>query len=181
MACCGCSEETPALTKCMTSAKHRLPAQQMPRTDFSLDEMFLQKLAIMNPVATTLVYEEMVAAIFTSLVGLPPSQCTRKTKMREEYSCTKGFLHVPFGWTYVHETNQRKSFHFHCAVHAGASPALLADVADFDTSSSIQSFGLNLQSTGSSGSTRVGHCTTPAQGPSGEVVVHPKQGYLHRC
>ena len=53
--------------------------------------------------------------------------------MREEYSCTKGFLHVPFGWTYVHETNQRKSFHFHCAVHAGASPALLADVAGFDT------------------------------------------------
>ena len=34
-----------------------------------------------------------------------------------------------FGWSFVNETNARKSLHFHAAVHGGLSPALLADVA----------------------------------------------------
>ena len=37
---------------------------------FNLDERFLQKLATMNPIATTLVYEQMTEAIFAELVRL---------------------------------------------------------------------------------------------------------------
>ncbi|CAK0798449.1 unnamed protein product [Prorocentrum cordatum] len=96
---------------------------------FALDESFLQALATMNPVATTLVHEQMAESIFTELAGLPPNHRGKKTVDAE--SVPRGFLGTPFGWSFVHETNQRKSFNFHASVHAGASPALLADVAGF--------------------------------------------------
>ncbi|CAK0807187.1 unnamed protein product [Prorocentrum cordatum] len=96
---------------------------------FDLDEAFLQTLATMNPVATTLVYEQMSEAIFTELVALPPNHRRKKSVGAED--APKGFLGTPFGWSFVHETNQRKSFHFHASVHAGATPELLADVAGF--------------------------------------------------
>ena len=39
---------------------------------FNLDERFLQKYATMNPIATTLVYEQMAEAIFAELIRLVP-------------------------------------------------------------------------------------------------------------
>ena len=94
---------------------------------FSLDERALQCLATANPVATTLFYEELTAAIFTEIVGVPPSGRRRKTSSLESRS--KGFLGTGLAWSYVHETNGRKSLHFHASVHGGACPALLANVA----------------------------------------------------
>ena len=94
---------------------------------FQLDERFLQKLATMNPVATTLVYEQMTEAIFTELVQLAPV-LRRKTQADMRAEPVRGFLGVPFAWTYVHEVSGRKAFHFHASVHGGPSPALLTDV-----------------------------------------------------
>ncbi|CAK0867394.1 unnamed protein product [Prorocentrum cordatum] len=104
---------------CAPDASHKL----------ALDGSFLQTLATMNPVATTLVHEQMAESIFAELVGLPPNH--RKKKTVDAESVPRGFLGTSFGWSFVHETNHKKSFHFHASVHAGASPALLADVAGF--------------------------------------------------
>ena len=40
----------------------------------------------------------------------------------------KGFLGTGIAWSYVHETNGRKSLHFHASLHGGACPALLGNV-----------------------------------------------------
>ena len=59
---------------------------------FDLDERFLQKLATMNPIATTLVYEQMTEAIFAELVRLAPVY-RRKTSTAELANApAKGFL-----------------------------------------------------------------------------------------
>jgi hypothetical protein len=96
---------------------------------FSLDEQFLQRLATLNPVATTLFYENLVNAVFTELVAFPPSHKRKLTRAAVGEVRLRGFHATPFGWSYVNETNARKSLHFHAAVHGGPSPALLADVA----------------------------------------------------
>ena len=48
--------------------------------EFRLDEPFLQRLATLNPVATTLFYEQLAEAIFTKLVGMPPSNRRRASR-----------------------------------------------------------------------------------------------------
>ena len=98
---------------------------------FRLDETFLQRLATMNPVATTLFYKSLVEAIFTELVGMPPSHKRNISCASRSAERPKGFLGTNFGWSYVNDTNARKSLHFHAAVHGGPSPALLADVAGY--------------------------------------------------
>jgi len=85
----------------------------------------------MNPVATTLFYEKFVDALFSELVGTPPSHKRKISHSTGNTSRTRGFLGMNFGWSYVNETNARKSLHFHAAVHGGPSPALLADVAGY--------------------------------------------------
>ena len=77
----------------------------------------------MNPVATTLAYEQMTEAIFSELVSLAPTHRRKKSASES----TKGFLGTPFAWSYVHELNGRKSFHLHGAVHGGPSPTLFLD------------------------------------------------------
>ena len=94
---------------------------------FSIDEPDLQRLATANPVATTLFYEQLTSAIFTEIIGLPPSGHRRKTSTLDSRS--KGFLGTGLAWSYVHETNGRKSLHFHASIHGGACPALLSNVA----------------------------------------------------
>ena len=45
--------------------------------EFSLKEDFLQRLANLNPVATTLFYEQFVENVCAILIGLPPSRRRR--------------------------------------------------------------------------------------------------------
>ena len=99
--------------------------------EFRLDEPFLQRLATLNPVATTLFYEQLAEAIFTHLVGMPPSHKRKVSRARPGEARPRGFLGAPFGWSFITETNARKSFHFHASVNGGASPALLADVVGY--------------------------------------------------
>ena len=44
-----------------------------------------------------------------------------------------GMFGSPRGWNFVTETNARESFHFHSAVHAGASPTFLEHIAHKET------------------------------------------------
>ena len=105
-------------------------AAPMEVYQFTLDETFLQWLATRNPVATTLFYEQLTEAVFTELVGVPPSHRRRTScpKQEPKKECHRGFLGTGVAWSYVHETNARKSLHFHAAIHGGAAPALLANV-----------------------------------------------------
>ena len=57
---------------------------------FTLDETFLQWLATRNPVATTLFFEQLNEAVFTEIVGVPPSHKRRKTVTVKERP--RGFL-----------------------------------------------------------------------------------------
>ena len=93
---------------------------------FTLDETFLQWLATRNPVATTLFFEQLNEAVFTEIVGVPPSHKRRKTVTVKERP--RGFLGTGVAWSYVHETNGRKSFHTHASIHGGAALALLANI-----------------------------------------------------
>ena len=85
----------------------------------------------MNPVATTLVYENIAEAVFTHLVGAPPSNKRKTMAVKDEAMRRKGMLGLGRAWHYVTEVNGRKSFHFHAAVVGGLSPALLADIAGY--------------------------------------------------
>ncbi|CAK0898089.1 unnamed protein product, partial [Prorocentrum cordatum] len=98
---------------------------------FSMDEAFLQRLATLNPVATTLLREQMAEAIFTELAGMPPRHKRRKSQLIDDNTPHRGIFGTPWAWHFVTETNGRKSFHFHAGVIAGASPTLLADVAGY--------------------------------------------------
>ena len=89
-----------------------------------LDEHFLQNLANGNPVATTLVYEEIVCAIFTCLIGIAPAYRSKTMTFH------KGILAQPRAWSLIHETNARKALHFHAAVHGDPSPTFLARIAE---------------------------------------------------
>ena len=94
--------------------------------EFKLEESFMQWLATRNPVTTTLFYERLTDAVFSVLVGVPPSHKRRKALPAPLRP--RGFLGTSVSWSYVHETNGRKSLHFHASIHGGAAPALLANV-----------------------------------------------------
>ena len=96
--------------------------------EFKLSEAFVQRLATLNPVATTLFYEHMCEAIFTHLVGLAPTG-KRNVVYRPVASRRKGLFGVPFCASAVTELNQRRSMHFHACINGGSSPALLSHVA----------------------------------------------------
>ena len=97
---------------------------------FTLDEACLQWLATRNPIATTLFYEQLTEAVFTELIGVPPSNRRRKAMpLRQRH---RGFIGTGVAWSYVHETNGRKSLHFHASIHGGAAPALLSNVVGVD-------------------------------------------------
>ena len=49
-------------------------AQPDATYDFSMDEDFWQLVATLNPVATTLFYEQFANAVFTYIVGMLPSE-----------------------------------------------------------------------------------------------------------
>ena len=111
--------------------REHLAAGEDETYTFPFSETFMQTMANMNPVATTLVYEEIADAVFTHLIGVPPSN-KRKTMQSERANpkC-KGLLGLSRAWHFVTEVNGRKSFHFHAAIVGGLSPTLLADVAGF--------------------------------------------------
>ena len=95
--------------------------------EFQLNEAFQQKLAALKPVATTLFFEQLSEAIFTHLIGMPPTG-KRKATARAA-TRARGVLGRCFAWASVIETNKRKSLHFHASIYGGAAPALLANVA----------------------------------------------------
>ena len=95
--------------------------------EFQLNEALQQKLAALNPVATTLFFEQLSEAIFTHLIGMPPTG-KRKASARAA-TRARGVLGRCFAWASVIETNKRKSLHFHASIYGGAAPALLANVA----------------------------------------------------
>ena len=86
-------------------------------------EGYLQRLASLNPVATTLFYEQMCEAIFTHLVGLPPTG-KRNVVYKPAAQRPKGLFGVPFCASAVTELNTRKSMHLHGCIHGGTPPAL---------------------------------------------------------
>lgn len=91
-------------------------------------ERYLQRLASLNPVATTLFYEQICEAIFTHLVGLPPTG-KRNVVTKPAAERQKGLFGVPFCASAVTELNARKSMHLHGCIHGGTPPALLSHVA----------------------------------------------------
>ena len=99
--------------------------------EFQLTERFVQMLATKNPVATTLLYEELCESVFTLLLGMPPSFRRRKTIGDDDAEKTqrRGVLGRVFGWAAVTESSGRQALHFHAAIHGGATPTLLGDVA----------------------------------------------------
>ena len=86
----------------------------------------LQWLATQNPVATTLFYEQLMEAVFAAIIGVPPSH--RRRKSIPAPTRPRGGFGKGCAWSLVHETNGRKSFHFHASFHGGSVPALLANV-----------------------------------------------------
>ena len=96
--------------------------------EFKLSEGFMQRLATLNPVATTLFYEHMSEAIFTHLVGLPPTG-KRNLVYKPAAQRQKGLFGVPFCASAVTELSQRGSMHWHACINGGTAPALLSHVA----------------------------------------------------
>ena len=104
-----------------------LEAAPTEEYEFKLTEEFVQMLATKNPVATMLIFEELVINIFEHLVGLAPCRMRKPRLPARERK--RGFAGKTFGWSYVCETNQRKAMHLHAMLYGGATPALLAAAA----------------------------------------------------
>ena len=58
--------------------KAKMAALEPHESYRTLEESFLQWLATCNPVATTLFYEQLTNAVFSEIVGVPPSGARRK-------------------------------------------------------------------------------------------------------
>ena len=98
--------------------------QSTEEYEFKLSEAFMQRLATLNPVATTLFYEHMCEAIFTHLVGLPPTG-KRNVVYKPAAQRQRALFGVLFCASAVTELNQRRSMHFHACINGGTPPALL--------------------------------------------------------
>lgn len=70
-------------------------------------------------------------AIFTHLIGLPPSGKRLSTTNAKERATgrKRGLFGVPFCVSSVTELNKRRSMHFHSCIMGGANPTLLSNVA----------------------------------------------------
>ena len=98
---CFANEATPAEVQSFLQAA--LAAAPDETYDFKLHEDFMQHLAIMSPVATTLFYEQLSTAIFTHLIGLASTAQRKSSTNRAEEEEIRGIFGQPFGWSCVHE------------------------------------------------------------------------------
>ena len=111
--------------------------EQAPRASFDipLNERSLQESATVNPVATTMVYEELTETVFTYLIGLRPALRRKTVDLDDDpalHKLHKGVLATPRAWMFVTETNGRKSLHFHGVLFSDPSPQFLAKLRDYD-------------------------------------------------
>ena len=83
-------EETDAFYR-----RHLASAEDETYT-FGFQEHLLQKIATMNPVVTTLFYEQVADAVFTNLVGLPPSSERKITPSQSDAKRRRGIFGMPF-------------------------------------------------------------------------------------
>jgi len=103
------------------------PGMHVP-VDIPLSEDWVQRLASLNPVALCLEFEKMVTAIFTHLLGMPPTgRCRSSAPVAKERAI--GIAGKLTSWTYIIELNKRKAMHFHAVLNGGLTPKLLANVA----------------------------------------------------
>ena len=132
------SDELRQLMAATSHAASTSASQAAADYELKLTEDFVQRLAMLNPVATTLLYERISTAIFTHLVGLSPSG-SRLDGSHGHCATTRiesrgrGMCGVPFCASAVTELNARRSMHFHACIMGGTPPALLSNIAGHDT------------------------------------------------
>jgi len=94
--------------------------------DFDMSEAALQKLVAANPVATTLVFQATAENVVRKTDHLI---CGSDEAIKDAHK--PGALGVSNHFTYVVENNGHGSSHIHALNGAGASPRLLADIANY--------------------------------------------------
>ena len=91
-----------------------------PYQGTALDETSLQRMGVLNPIATALGFHHMIETVFTVLVGLEPKGKNRKTKpvyaydhVKKEYTGRMGVVGACIAWKYIIENSGKLSMHIH--------------------------------------------------------------------
>jgi len=102
--------------------------------DFDMSEA-LQKLVAANPVAATLVFRATVENVVKHIINIHPARKTNSLICGSDEGIKDahkpGALSVSNHFTHVVENNGRGSSHIHALNGAGASPRLLANIANY--------------------------------------------------
>ena len=95
-----------------------------------LNELFMQRAAAANPVATSMVYDRLLRGVMAVLLGTPSADADRVTRpLRERI---KGLFGTGLASYVVTEVTGRLAKHAHGLFWGGAFPAMLSNFAHFE-------------------------------------------------